>query len=68
MWGYDEWDIQQRYTGWINYRNSSWQFPLGQADSMGYPLPKGINITFMDSMPGVLILFKALSPFLPATF
>ena len=31
--GYDEWDIQQRYAGWMAYRNSDWRFPLGDANA-----------------------------------
>lgn len=49
--GYSEWDIQQDYAGWINYRNSSWNFPIAQADKMGFPAEKGVNIAFTDSCP-----------------
>ena len=33
-YGYDETDIHQHYAGWLGFRNSSWQFPLAQADAL----------------------------------
>lgn len=66
--GYAEWDIQQRYAGWINFRNSSWQFPLASAAKLGYPAEKGLNIAFTDSMPLISIFFKSISKLLPSTF
>ncbi|MDY4509052.1 MAG: DUF6311 domain-containing protein [Candidatus Faecousia sp.] len=66
--GYAEWDVQQHYAGWLNFNNSSWEFPLGQADKMGYPADKGVNISFTDSLPLVSIFFKALSPLFPEHF
>lgn len=66
--GYDEWDIQQRYAGWMAYRNSDWRFPLGDANAWGYPAENGVNIAFSDSVPWVCVLFKLLSPLLPQTF
>lgn len=66
--GYDEWDIQQRYAGWMAFRNSDWRFPLGDANAWGYPAENGINIAFSDSVPWVCVLFKLLSPVLPQTF
>lgn len=68
MSGYTEWDIQQRYAGWVGFRLSDWQFPLGSANAMGYPNIKGMNIAFMDAMPGVAIFFKLFSAILPKTF
>lgn len=66
--GYDEWDIQQRYAGWLAFRGSDWTFPLGQANAWGYPIPNGINVAFSDSIPWVAILCKLLSPVLPQIF
>lgn len=66
--GYDEWDIQQRYAGWMTYRNSDWRFPLGDANAWGYPAENGVNIAFSDSIPWVCVLFKLLSPLLPQPF
>lgn len=66
--GYDEWDIQQRYAGWLAFRASEWNFPLGQASAWGYPIPKGVNVAFSDSIPWVAIFCKVLSPILPQTF
>ena len=37
-YGYDETDIHQHYAGWLGFRNSSWQFPLAQADALALSL------------------------------
>lgn len=63
---YDEWDNVQHYTGWTNYRNSPWQFPLGNTIYMAYPV--GGNIAYADTMPLVSVFFKIFSPILPHTF
>lgn len=64
--GYDEWDIQQHYAGWVLFRNSHWAFPLGLADTIA--APDGTVISFTDSVPWVSIFFKALRGVLPSTF
>lgn len=64
--GYDESDIVQRYAGWVNYRNAPWTFPLAHAETMA--APDGVTISFMDSLPLVAVLFKAVSFALPQTF
>ena len=64
--GYDEWDIQQHYAGWVLFRNSHWAFPLGLADTIA--APDGTVISFTDSIPWVSIFFKALRGVLPSTF
>ena len=66
--GYDEWDIQQHYAGWLVFRASDWSFPLGQANACGYPMAQGANITFADAIPWVAIICKIFSPILPQTF
>ena len=66
MNGYDEWDIQQHYAGWVLFRNSHWAFPLGLADTIA--APDGTVISFTDSIPWVSIFFKALRGVLPSTF
>ena len=67
-YGYDETDIHQHYAGWLGYRSSSWQYPLGQADALAYPCMEGVNITFTDAMPWVSAFFKLFARWLPATF
>lgn len=64
--GYDEWDIQQHYAGWLLFRNSHWAFPLGLADTIA--VPDGTAISYTDSLPWVSIFFKALRGVLPSTF
>lgn len=65
---YDEHDIVQHYGGEMAALHSSWQFPLGQADTMMTALPEGVNIAFMDALPLVSLFFKLFAPLLPATF
>lgn len=62
--GFVEKDIQQHYAGWVFFRESSWQFPLGVADNMNYP--DGVSIAFTDSIPLFGVLFKLFSSWLPA--
>lgn len=64
--GYDEWDVQQHYAGWVLFRNSHWAFPLGLADTIA--APDGTVITYTDSLPWVSIGFKLLRGLLPSTF
>lgn len=64
--GYDEWDVQQHYAGWLLFRNSHWSFPLGMADTIA--VPDGTVISYTDSLPWVSIFFKLLRGVLPATF
>ena len=64
--GYDEWDVQQHYAGWLLFRNSHWAFPLGYADTIAWP--GGTAISYTDSLPWVSIALKLLRGALPATF
>lgn len=64
--GYIEKDISQHYTGWMLYRNSPWQFPLGVGSNIAYPY--GSAVSYTDSIPLVAIIFKILRGILPATF
>ena len=59
-------DWGTHYLGWFFYRNDPWRFPLGQISSYFYPL--GTNVAFTDSIPLMAILFKLVSPILPADF
>ena len=64
--GYLEKDIAQHYAGWKLFRNSPWQFPLGVGSDIEYPY--GGSVSYTDSIPLFAIIFKLLSPVLPATF
>ena len=66
MAGYDEWDVQQHYAGWLLFRNAHWTFPLGMADTIA--LPAGTAISYTDSLPWVSIALKLLRGVLPSTF
>lgn len=59
------WDLTQHYLGWVCYRNSPWQFPLGLLEGLS---TDPISIFYTDSIPLFAFLFKLLSPLLPATF
>ena len=63
---YDEHDIVQHYVGWLAFRNSDWEFPLGLANNIAYG--DGTIISFLDSIPIVAIFFKLFRNFLPSTF
>lgn len=59
-------DLSQHYLGWMAYRASSWHFPIGMVDTLAYPYHT--SIIFTDSIPIFALLFKLLSPILPADF
>ena len=59
-------DPATHYLGWLFYRNAEWTFPIGLNPAYGLEL--GSSIVYSDSIPLFAILFKILSPLLPATF
>lgn len=61
-WG----DLWAAYLGWINFRNSPWSVPLGLNSHYGVELSN--SVVYTDSIPILAIIFKFLSPVLPATF
>ena len=68
---YDGWlltgkDLQQHYIGWTAFRGADWTFPIGLHDGLTYP--NQVSIIYTDSIPLFAIIFKVLSPILPATF
>lgn len=64
--GYIEKDVAQHYAGWMLYRSSPWQFPLGLAQNIAYPY--GTTVAYTDSIPLLAIIFKLFSSILPQTF
>lgn len=64
--GYLEMDIAQHYAGWMLYRSSPWQFPLGVGQNISYPF--GSAVSYTDSVPIFAIFFKLIRNFLPETF
>lgn len=66
MTGYDEADIIKHYAGWLAFRNSDWQFPLGLANKMA--IGEGTLISYTDSIPWIAIFFKIFRNILPKTF
>ena len=64
--GYLEKDIAQHYAGWMLFRNSPWQFPLGVGQNISYPF--GSAVSYTDSIPLFAIFFKVFRNFLPETF
>lgn len=68
---YDTWllsgeDITQHYVGWLFYRRTPWQFPIGMIE--GLAVPDKVSTIYMDCIPVMALLFKILSPILPDTF
>lgn len=59
------WDLTQHYLGWVYYRNTPWQFPIGLTEGL-YQTP--VSVIYTDSIPLFAVFFKLLSPLLPETF
>jgi hypothetical protein len=59
-------DSWQHYLGWVTYRNSPWELPMGANSSYGIGYTN--SVVFTDSIPLFALFFKLLSPFLPAVF
>lgn len=64
--GHVESDITCDYSGWIQYRNAPWSWPLGVNKNIGYPYGNAIVVSGPIAPLGLLL--KALSPILPETF
>lgn len=64
--GYIEKDIAQHYAGWMLFRDSPWQFPLGVGQNLAYPY--GTSVSYTDSIPIFAIFFKLFRSILPSTF
>ncbi|GEM_PF-1241998 len=58
-------DTPQHYFGWVYYRNSQWNFPIGLISQMTIA---DNSVIFTDAIPIVAVFFKILSPILPETF
>lgn len=59
-------DPQQHYFGWRFFQQSQWYFPIGMMDTLGYPIMT--SVVFTDSIPLFAVIFKLLTPILPAEF
>lgn len=59
-------DWTQHYFGWVGFRDSNWQFPLGMYDNNTYP--DSVSIIFTDSIPILAIIFKLFRGLLPFNF
>lgn len=57
-------DAAQHLLGWLNFRAEPWAWPPGRIAGYGYPA--GTTVVFTDSIPLLALLFKPLSPWLPA--
>ena len=64
--GYIEKDILQHYTGWLYYRQSPLQLPLGIATQIN--APDGCAVTYTDSIPLLAVFFRLTEGLLPETF
>jgi hypothetical protein len=60
-------DPATHYLGWAFFRQSEeWLFPLTWTGRWGYPW--GLSVSFTDSIPGLALLFRLLSDWLPESF
>lgn len=64
--GFVEQDIQQHYAGWLFYRQSPLNFPLGLTQGINWP--QGISVLYTDSIPLFAVLFRLFNAVLPAVF
>ena len=51
-------DLAQQYLGWIAFRSSPWEFPLGSIH--GYADPPGTTLGFVDAFPWFSVLMRVL--------
>ena len=58
-------DTLQHYFGWLYYRESPWQFPIGLISGM---TAEDTSIIYTDSMPILAVISKLISPILPETY
>lgn len=61
--GYIEKDVIQHYAGWMAFRKSAWQYPLGAFTGL-----MGGIVSYTDSIPWIAIFFKLFESVLPETF
>ena len=59
-------DLSQHYLGWVEYRASAWNFPIGLMDNVLYP--EKVSVVYTDSIPLLAFFFKLISGILPANF
>lgn len=59
-------DLRQHYVGFMAYRDSEWQFPLGMTDKLSSPYE--MSIVYTDSIPLVAFVCKLMAPILPRPF
>lgn len=65
-WLLDGGDWGQHLVGWLFFRQSPWQWPLGSIPELG--APAGTTVGYTDSIPWLALLCKALDPLLPEPF
>ena len=64
---YHQWgDGMQHYFGWVAFRQSRWDFPIGCFDGATYP--DATSIIFTDSLPIVAVIFKLFRGWIPHDF
>ena len=57
-------DLTQQYLGWIAFRSTPWQIPLGTIH--GYADPPGTTLGFVDAFPWFSVLMRALLESVPS--
>lgn len=69
---YDAWlysgnDLTQHYLGYLLYKGSNWSFPIiGKTDRIFWP--RGVSVTYTDSIPLLSFVLKLFRGILPAHF
>lgn len=59
-------DWAQHLTGWLFFRQSAWELPLGSIPDLA--APAGTTVGYTDAIPWLAVACKLLSPLLPEPF
>jgi hypothetical protein len=65
-WLGDGYDPTQHYLGWVFFRQSPWEFPIGLNPQYGLDISSAV--VFSDSIPIFAFIFKAFASILPEPF
>ncbi|NDE15269.1 hypothetical protein EBZ80_10105 [bacterium] len=57
-------DLAQQYLGWVGFRDTPWQLPLGAI--RGYADPPGTTLGFVDAFPWFAVVMRLLAEWVPA--
>ncbi len=56
-------DLAQQYLGWVAFRQTPWQLPLGAIQ--GYADPPGTTLGFVDAFPWFAVIMRLCAEWIP---